>query len=170
MESNIKNRYGLFDFNDYNVLKVSPTMWAVIAYLGRHFFVFLIAAVFVLFAIRRRGAGDNPFDFLNIYFAGPEFVLASIPPLLLALIAFRLRKPEAKPWVRMVWKKGGELLIASAVMDIVFILTTHAEHLSEMTLLFVVAIVFDIYAILYVVKSRRVKDTFADFPSYFHVR
>lgn len=86
----------------------------------------------------------------------------------LVLFALAMRSPSGARPARWIWGRGRLLLAAAAILDLVLAVGgSSARHdgagtFSEWE---VVAAVFDLYFLVYVLASRRVRDVFADFPA-----
>jgi len=156
--------YDLSDLDKYNTLKPSGMMWLVLAFQARHVVLVLLVAFNVFVGLRRHG-GDNPFHYLIMFGAGPQFLLASLLPSLLIGIALWRRTPEAAPIYRRIWKRGRDLLIFSVLLEIVLFVATYLHRAYEPTLFVVVTVLLDFYIVVYLSHSYRVADTFADFPA-----
>jgi len=153
--------YGLSDIDDNGLLKVSALLLVIMLYLSRHLLLVLFVAFNVLISLKR-GSAESPFHYLQDYSSGPLFLLASVGSLLV-LYSMQKRRPEAGRFVRWVWSRGRQLLIASALLDLLFIVVMHFHHMRNLGLTVLVASLLDLYIIFYLYKSVRVADTFAEF-------
>ena len=148
------------DFTKDGVLKVSPLLWIVIIYLSRHVLILLLGAV-SQFIGSRKGIDTSG---LAALYSSPAFVWASIPALAVVVTHFR-RIPNTQPIFRLLWSQGHWLLGAAAGLDFL-ILATHwwlgTLAINEFQ---IAGLFIDSYIISYLIRSKRVQDTFEDFPS-----
>ena len=100
---------------------------------------------------------------LAALYSNPAFVVASIPAI--AVLAVHLRRiSTARPMFRILWGKGRWLLGAAATLD-ASILMCHWWLGSLAINEFQVAGLFvDGYIITYLMRSKRARDIFEDFP------
>lgn len=91
-------------------------------------------------------------------------MIASLPVILLCG-ALMKRKPGAKEPVRMIWRNGAKLLALTAILNVIVIFIpviigrAHGIHPLDIAQLIVTALIF-----FYILRSVRLRDTFADFP------
>ena len=156
----------IYNFNDYDKylsLKINFELWLIIAY-------FMRPLILKISTIQMgRGAKSASVSGLKdlVYPDDFGFFLAIVTtiPVFLIIFAYMKRKPEAPDYIRTLWRNGGRLLMLTAVLNVVvvfvpFILDmTHRINLIGWGQLVIAACI-----IAYMVTSRRVKDTFADFP------
>ena len=90
--------------------------------------------------------------------------LATIPVLLLIMVYMK-RKPGASGWVRKIWHKGKQLLLATAVLNMIIIFIPFLMDLThKINMLGWGQLAIAAYIVFYLSTTQRVKDTFADFP------
>ena len=90
--------------------------------------------------------------------------LATIPVLLLIMVYMK-RKPGASGWVRKIWHKGKQLLLATAVFNMVIIFIPFLMDLThKINMLGWGQLAIAAYIVFYLYTTQRVKDAFADFP------
>ena len=90
---------------------------------------------------------------------------AATIPVLLLMFAYAKRKPGASEFVQSVWRNGRNLLIAAAGINIIIIFVPFLMNITHSITIYgwgQLAVAIAILAYLY--SSRRVTDTFADFP------
>lgn len=157
----------LYDFSEYDKflsLKVGAGLWLVMLYLLRPYIV-LIAT----FRMGRGGTGAAGIDGIRNILYPDDFslvlALLSTLPALLFFYAWSRRKPGGGPLVKKLWKNGAGLLVAAAVLNIVVVLVPLLTGaVAAVHLLGWLQIVLAVVIIGYLCSSRRVRDTFADFP------
>lgn len=150
----------IYDFNDYdryNSLKISPALWFWVAYSMRHGLLLFGLSI---------SSFPHAIDWMNefteeTYWA---YFLCSIPGVFL-LIATINRVPKAGVVMRWIWHNGRNLLASSLALHLMVSLTLTATnpnwHLSASQIIF---FLFDVIGFIYLFRSQRVKDVFADFP------
>lgn len=153
--------YSPSSYDDHFCLKPPALLWLAAAYLSRA--IVLIVASDVGYVAR---VGANVVTMLrgavSVYALVPSLVAV---PVLYALIA---RGPTSSKLVRWIWAHGRTILILAAILDCAVSVAASGiaggdtEDLSAGLLL---AAVFDVYFLVYIVATRRVRDVFADFPS-----
>ncbi len=110
----------LYSFNDYDKymsLKLDFELWLIIVYFLRPF-IMKISTIQM-----GRGAKSDSVSGLKDLVYPNDFgffiaFLATIPVLLLIMVYMK-RKPGASGWVRKIWHKGKQLLLATAVFAII---------------------------------------------------
>lgn len=138
---------------------MTALLWLIIIYLSRHILILMLGGL-SQFMGSRKGIDTSG---LAALYSSPAFVLASIPAIVVLGVHFR-RIATAAPVFRTLWGKGGWLLGAAAALD-GSILLSHWWLGSLVINEFQIAGLFvDSYIITYLMRSKRAKDTFADFP------
>ena len=157
----------LYDFSEYDkylCLKVNAGLWLVILYLLRPYIV-LIGTM----KLGRDSSGAAGIEGVRNILYPDDFsmalaVLATIPALLF-MFAWSKRKPDANVFARNLWKNGVNLLAAAAVLNIIVVFVPLVTGVvARIHALGWVQIGFAIVIIGYLYSSRRVRDTFGDFP------
>ena len=155
----MKNKKYTFSAYDKHLsLKMSPLMWLVILFLARPY------AIFIMSVANRR----DRMGVLETFYGDPAIsflgALAAIPAIIVVL-AWVKRQPGARPVIQRIWSNGRMLLILASTLNIIIILlpalTGATLHIKTVGL---AEIVICILIIIYLLRSSRVRDTFADFP------
>lgn len=150
----------VYNFNEYDkhmCLKLSVEVWLVILYLLRPLLV-LVASLRT-----KQSTGTRELIYADD-FSFTLGILATIPVIIL-LIGWAKRKPDAGRFVRAIWRNGVRLLSTAAVLNIIIVIvpvvmgTISRPHMSGW-----IQIALSILILVYLYTSQRVKDTFADFP------
>lgn len=159
----IMNRvYAFSDYDKYVALKMDFNLWLVIAYFLRP--VIVKAAGFRLRGGSMPGVGTlkdmlYPDDF-SFFIA-----LAATIPTLLVLFAYAKRKPGASAFIRRVWGKGPVLLMATAALNMaIVVLPLAMGSIHHLGVYGWGQMVVAVLIFWYLLASKRVRDTFADFP------
>ena len=155
--------YPFSAYDKYMSLKLDSTLWLVIVY-------FLRPLILEISTIQMgRGGKSQSVSGLKDLVYPDDFGLflgfvATIPVLLL-MFAYAKRKPGASAFVRTLWRNGRSLLAAAAVMNIVVIFIPFIASITHSINTFGwVQLAVAVAIIVYLYSSRRVSDTFADFP------
>ncbi len=154
----MKKNYTFDDFDKYASLKFNATIWIVIAFLIRPYVV-------VVSSLANR---SNRMEFINLVYSDFKFLsmsaLAALPAILL-IYAWARREPGVPQHVKHIWKVGKILLLVStlgnAVIAIVTLLQGNAYRFEYAAL---VQLIISGLIVVYLFRSQRVKDAFADFP------
>ena len=162
----LKKVYDFKDYDKYMCLKISLEMWLIIVYLMRPFPVLISS-----FRGGRGGAkGVKGADGIKQILYPDDFtlvlgILATIPAILF-MIAVMKRKPSAGAFFRGVWRNGALMLSMAAVMNIVIVfIPILTGVISKVHMTGWVQVAISIAIIFYLNTSKRVKDTFEDFPA-----
>ncbi|MGB5439736.1 MAG: DUF2919 family protein [Gammaproteobacteria bacterium] len=155
--------YNFSDYDKYLSLKINFQLWLIIAYFMRPL---ILKASTIQMGFGAKSASVSglkdlvyPHDF-GFFLA----VLATLP-VFLVIFAYMKRKPDAPDYIGTLWRYSGKLLLLTAILNIVIVfvpsLVIMAYHIN---LLGWGQLVIAACIIVYLLMSRRVKDTFADFP------
>ena len=156
----------LYSFNDYDKymsLKLDFELWLIIVYFLRPF-IMKVSTIQM-----GRGAKSDSVSGLKDLVYPNDFgfflaFLATIPVLLL-IVVYLKRKPGASGWVRKIWHKGKQLLLATAVFNMIIIFIPFLMDLThKINMLGWGQLAIAAYIVFYLYTTQRVKDTFADFP------
>ena len=156
----------LYSFNDYDKymsLKPDFELWLIIVYFLRPF-IMKVSTIQM-----GRGAKSDSVSGLKDLVYPNDFgffiaFLATIPVLLLIMVYMK-RKPGASGWVRKIWHKGKQLLLATAVLNMIIIFIPFLMDLThKINMLGWGQLAIAAYIVFYLSTTHRVKDTFADFP------
>jgi hypothetical protein len=156
--------YSFKDYDKYLCLKPPAEFWLVL--------VFYLRPLVLKISTFQMGRGGSKTDAVSGLFdiAYPDnfsFFLGvmAILPAVLIVIALAKRKPGATDFVKKIWRNSVKLLMLAAVLNIVVILLPlvlgkiNSIHLLGWVQLAVTALIMG-----YLLKSQRLRDTFADFP------
>lgn len=147
-------------YTDDGALKVALTLWLVMAYLGRNLLFVFIGGVST-FAGRRFSSSATDYSPL---FSNEMLLLASLPAIIVIVAAFR-RVPSAGAVARKIWRNGRWILIAAVILDLMIVWMISPRQPHAISTLQVAFVILDVYALIYLFRSSRVRDTFADFPA-----
>lgn len=156
----------IYDFTDYDKylsLKINFELWLIIAY-------FLRPLILEISSFQMgRGAKSSSVSGLKDLVYPDDFGLflafLTTIPVFLVIFAYMKRKPEAQDYIRTLWRHGGKLLVLTAVLNVLIVfapfILNMAHRINPMGW---GQLVIAACIIVYLATSRRVKDTFADFP------
>jgi len=152
--------YSPSSYDDNFCLKPPALLWLAAAYLSRA--VVLIVGADVA-SVTRLGANVATMlrGAVSIYALVPSVIAA---PVLFALLA---RSPTSPKPVRWAWARGRAILAIAAILDCAAALAASGIinlDVVELNAGFLVTAAFDIYFLVYILATRRVRDVFASFP------
>jgi len=143
--------YDPSDYDEDGQMRVGLLLWLVIVFLSRHIVLLMLVAVSSIVGL---GKG------LEFLYSSPLFLLASLPALLVLIAGLR-RGPKAGLWLQRVWSVGRLFLIAAVVTDLALLtaglLWGHLE-VNEYRALWGLC---DLYALAYLLRSRRLRVLFS---------
>ena len=141
--------YGDSAYDNYFSLKPSRTLWLAVWFLSRTITLPLIM-----------GAYDNYFSLKPSRTLWLAVLFAAV------LYLFIRRVPTASRAVRWAWSRGKVLLLISAMLDVAanFARLPRDGVFNDLSVISCMSIAIDLVIIGYGMMSRRVRDTFADFP------
>ena len=152
--------YAPYSYDDYLCLKPPFLLWLSMAYLSR-----AIVLPFVAGLSKFAGVSSDAFSSLHGALSLETFAPSAVA--VLVLYAACRRAPNASSATRWIWARGRFLLAVSACLDLLLSMTPAIRHrgIDDLTFALVLASVGDAYILLYILFARRVRDTFAAFPS-----
>ena len=153
------HRYPDSCYDDHFCLKPPAMLWVALLYLGRSVALLCANAV-------GRFAGVDEAALASLHaFWSPEALIpaAIIVPVFLAML---WRSPTAPPAVRRIWQNGRIIMLAAAGVDGLLCVRALLAHSTQETELVQTlgGLCVDVYLLAYIVFSRHVRDSFAEFP------
>jgi hypothetical protein len=141
------------DFNEYQVLKIPSLLYLILIYLNKYFLIVVLPSI---------GAGD--LTVIAKWFKIDVLMMLSCFPALAVLIASLYRIPTPKKFPKLIWNKGLILLTISSALDLIVlgsyvILERRVFDLGTLVLLLINAGI-----IVYLWKSKYLKEMFKEFP------
>ncbi len=155
--------YNFSDYDKYLSLKINFELWLIIAY-------FLRPVILKISTIQMgRGAKSDSVSGLKdlVYPDDFGFFLAFLTmiPVVLVIFAYMKRKPDAPDYIRTLWRNCGKLLLLATALNIVVVFVPFLFDMAyRINLLGWGQLVIAAYIMFYLLTTRRVRDTFADFP------
>ncbi len=156
--------YNFSDYDKYLSLKINFELWLIIAY-------FLRPVILKISTIQMgRGAKSDSVSGLKdlVYPNDFGFFLAfvTIIPVVLVIFVYMKRKPDAPDYIRTLWRNCGKLLLLAAALNVVVVFVPFLfDRAYRINLIGWGQVAIAAYIIFYLMTSRRVRDTFADFPA-----
>lgn len=155
--------YSFSDYDKYMSLKLDFDMWLIVVYFLRPF-ILKISTVQMGRGTKSASVSGlkdmvypNDFGFFIAF-------LATIPVILLVMVYVK-RKPGASEWVKNIWRNGRVFLVVTAVLNIIIIFLPFLMDLTHrINMLGWGQLAIAAFILYYLYTSKRVKDTFADFP------
>ena len=156
--------YSPGSYDRYLCLRPPLLLWVALLYLSR-----AVSLPLVLGLSSLAGSSADTTGLVHGMF-GPSTLLPSCLAFMV-LWTLALRSPSAGPLARRIFARGRVLLIAAAVLDAVLGVTLAGvsrdsiESADEHAGVVLLGALFDLYLIIYLLFSKRVRDVFADFPA-----
>ena len=156
--------YNFSDYDKYLSLKINFELWLIIAW-------FMRPVILKISTIQMgRGAKSDSVSGLKdlVYPDDFGFFLAFVTmiPVVLVIFAYMKRKPDAPDYIRTLWRNCGKLLLLAAALNVVVVFVPFLFDLAyRINLIGWGQVAIAAYIIFYLMTSRRVRDTFADFPA-----
>lgn len=164
-ETPSRRRYSLSSYDQNLCLKPPLMLWIGILFLSRGLTLPLLVTLSQL------GGGNADTRALVHGLFGLGTLLPSSLAFLV-LFALAMRSPSGVRAARWIWRRGRLLLAAAAILDLALAVAAATtgpsgrgggiEAIGEWQL---VGALFDLYFLVYILASRRVRDVFADFPA-----
>lgn len=152
--------YSPSSYDDHLCLKPPGLLWLAVLYLSR---AFLLLVIYVASSLSRVSpdALATLRDSVSIYAFVPFLVAA---PVLYALLC---RGPSSTRLVRWCWAHGRTILAFAAIADCVVSLGGSGltdGDVGSLRPISLLSALFDVYFLVYILATRRVRDAFRDFP------
>jgi len=153
------NIYTPDDYNQHNVLKVPGYLPLILLYMLRYP---------VLYVLSYNPLMGSSLEFLE-HFAGKQLnwlVLLASVPVLLIVAAMVQRTPLGSSFIRRIWQHGHMLLLFSISTSLFGILLYALLGWKSFNELFLVLTYLDFMLLLFLWRSKRIRDVFSEFPAY----
>jgi len=152
--------YSPSSYDENFCLKPPALLWLAALYLSRAFVILLASN---LAALLRMDPGIAAVlrSAVSIYSPLPSLIAV---PVLYALV---FRAPSSTKLIRWIWAHGRSILAIAAILDcaaLFFGSSVIGGDISDVAAGALLAAMFDIYFLIYILATRRVRDVFADFP------
>lgn len=164
----MKKKYSLEDYEQqYGVLREPFALKLIVWYLLKHYLLAFIQLITLIPKIKRMVSDVMPiFEKFAYSHSTFLFVLSCIPVLLVFISSVKRVPKTESPFLRKVWSHGRILLITTAILEIILIMAYVLLQLRQLTEFWLIILYIDVIVLIYLVRSVRVKDVFAEFPEY----
>ncbi len=159
-EPDYRRNLTLADLDEHGCLKITFGLWLTMVFLCRHLILLLLGATSSLANFTYGQASAS----YGVIFSHPWFLLASAPALVV-LVAGMRRTPSAPAPLRAIWHFGAQLLILAAVLDLVVLGVLIGIGHFDLESTHILQAFLDAICLIYLTRTKRVWDTFADFPA-----
>ena len=156
--------YNFSDYDKYFSLRINFELWLIIAWFMR--------PVILLISTKQMGRGpksDSVSGLKDLVYPddfGFFLAFVTIIPVVLVIFAYMKRKPDAPDYIRTLWRNCGKLLLLAAALNVVVVFVPFLFDMAyRINLIGWGQVAIAAYIIFYLMTSRRVRDTFADFPA-----
>jgi len=151
-------KYPLTSYDKYLCLKLNDTLWLILLFLLRPY-------VITVFSLSNR---QDRTGIINIFY--PDHIamwwgLLVGAPAAFIIYAWLKKKPDAHPFIKVIWKKGRVLLAGSAILNALIVLTPLLTGpANQITVAGWTQFVISLGIVLVLGASRYIRDCFNDFP------
>ena len=148
-------------YDDNFCLKPPALLWLAVLYLSR---AFVLLVIYDLSSL----SGVSPDTVAMLRGAVGIYALVAALVAAPVLYAFLCRSPSSTKLVRWFWSHGQAILVLAAILDCGASIAGSGMIGGDVANLKagpLMAALFDIYFLVYILATRRVRDAFADFPS-----
>ncbi|MCP4699365.1 MAG: DUF2919 domain-containing protein [Gammaproteobacteria bacterium] len=146
------------DYNQHDVLKTPALLILILLYQSKH-------VLFVLLPnLPRMGEMQRFLDLLEIASFDWGLLFSSLPAVAILVITINKRVPKAGLWPRWIWKRGRTLVILLSVLEIGLLALYVAIGKREFNEAMLVLWYIDLLLLIYLFRSKRVRDVFNEFP------
>jgi len=150
--------YPLSAYDAHFCLKPGLVLWLVIAFLARAYVVTIVSFT------RRAGSRMELIDLVYSHRATLALAALAALPAVACVYAYVRRAPGAQPRDRALWHAGRWLLLASALVNLGVVTIPVAQHLAQVEGWRLLELVVSAWVLIYLAVSRRVRQTFAEYP------
>jgi len=147
-------KYNFEDYNEYNVLKIPYLLIVLNIYLLKQFVIFLLPMI-----------SSIPF-FKTL--AHEQFHIALLTfslPAVFVIMSMIRRVPSTKSVLLIwFWKNAKNLLLFSLIFDLLLVSLFIKFDIRQFNGFNLMFIYLDVIFIIYLIRSKRIRDVFAEFP------
>lgn len=157
--------YSFKEYDQYICLKPPAEFWLIALFFFRPYLLKLSSFQFGRGGVKT-GAVSRLYEIVYPDDFGFFLAIVATVPMLLLFFALAKRKPGAPELARKIWHNGIMFLALASILNVVvifipiFIGRVHGIHILDIAQLLAVALI-----IVYLFRSVRLRDTFADFPA-----
>ena len=147
-------KYNFEDYNEYNVLKIPSVLIVLNIYLLKQFVIFLLPMI-----------SSIPF-FKTL--AHEQFHIALLTfslPAVFVIMSMIRRVPSTKSVLLIwFWKNAKNLLLFSLIFDLLLVSLFIKFDIRQFNGINLMFLYLDVIFIIYLIRSKRIIDVFAEFP------
>lgn len=151
-------KYDYTQYNHHNVLRLNWMYWGITLFLSRHLILLILLGV----SAGRGGSGPRIPALAALL--DPVFFVTDIPAVILLFVA-GARLPKSGAVTRSLWHKGKSFLLASCALYVALLLWQQGADLFRFQPLTWGLLGINIGLMIFVVKSRYLRDLFSEFPA-----
>lgn len=155
----MQKKYDITDFDGNLCLRVSPLMWICMLFLFRAYLVALLSVVNF----------KDRLALINMFYSNHwQLSLAAFAgiPVFVVLYAWKSRKPGASARTQWIWRHGRNFLLFSVALNVLALSLPLLVGIKRQMDVFLLAEFLVCGAIaIFLLFSKRVSDTFSDFPA-----
>jgi len=159
-KSHTPGGYSYSSYDEYLCLKPPLMLWITCLYLSRALVLPIFSEVVSWTGSHTEGVMRGVFGLI---------ALPAALPACLVLVALVSRSPARGPIVRWIWANGRLLLGLAAILDLAIpgalLLLGNNEAEQQQTLGRALSEGFDLYFLLFIACSRRLRDVFRSYPA-----
>ncbi|WP_076418710.1 MULTISPECIES: DUF2919 family protein [Colwelliaceae] len=150
-------QYSLKDFNQFDCLKLSKSIYAILAFVTRGYIVWILSISNM----------KNQTDTIKMVFPDPKmFYLSLVSGAvgLFVVLIISLRRPEAYPWVKVCWKHIRKFLLFALLVDLSVSIVGYF-YLSLLSLSWLlIQLLVTLLLIVFLYSSHKIKLNIQEFP------
>ncbi|MDO7084514.1 DUF2919 family protein [Pseudocolwellia sp. AS88] len=157
MNKQLYSNYSLKDFNQFDCLKLSIGIYAILAFVTRGYIVWIMSISNM----------NNQTDTIEMIFPDPKMFYLSLVSGALGLFVFliiSLRRPNAALWIKFCWQHIRKFLLCALVVDLtVSVIGYFYLSLLSYTWL-LIQIVITLVLVVFLYTNKKVKLNIKEFP------
>ncbi|ALG67060.1 DUF2919 family protein [Beggiatoa leptomitoformis] len=163
-------KYSFDDYNEHQVLKIPFNLVVTTVYALKYIVVLFILPILLNFLPALTDAGKLIIPYISQFAHKPAnlaFILSSIPAFLIFIPMFkRVPNTPEQSWIRRIWTKGRGLLLSSFIIDMSLMIIYLLLGVRQFDGVMLAVLYIDSMLLLYVMRSKRVRNVFEEFPAY----
>jgi hypothetical protein len=151
------------DYNQHGVLHVPFFLALTSLYLLKHWFIALFS-VMKITSDAKSMIGSLVLFLPSAEHSSSLLLYACLPAILVTFSMARRNPKNRSTFLRWVWQRGRLFLLSSLLLEIgllIFYIMLGIKKLDEVLLMF---LYIDVILMIYLIRSQRVRDVFAEFP------
>lgn len=150
-------KYSLKDFNQFDCLKLSKSIYAILAFVTRGYIVWILSISNM----------KNQTSTIEMVFPDPKmFYLSLVSGAvgLFVILVISLRRPDAYPWVKICWQHIRKFLLFALIVDLIVSLIGYF-YLSIISLSWLlIQLSITLLLIVFLYTSHKLRLNIQEFP------